>query len=148
MRLDAAGTYRAMAKHDFGSDEPLWRLSVVEDGTVFLISRQDYIESFLEPPPESHSQAGAAAVGVWTHVALSWDGATQRLYVGGLLVDSDANDELIPEGGELAIGADIDDNGQPRSPLFGALDDVRVYDRVLEQTELTAIMAEARLPLQ
>ena len=71
----------------------------------------------------------------WTHLAATYDGNTLRLYVDGNLAASRAQTGSIqPSTGALHIGAD---------PIFnafwaGAIDEVRIYDRALSDTEVRA----------
>jgi PKD repeat protein len=75
----------------------------------------------------------ALPLNTWSHLAATYDGATLRLYVDGNLVASRAQTGAIqPSSGALHIGAD---------PVFnafwaGAIDEVRIYDRALSDTEV------------
>ena len=77
-------------------------------------------------------------VGVWTHVALTYDGATLRLYVNGKLVTSAARTGTIQASpNPLWIGGN-----SPYGEFFaGSIDDARVYNRALSATELATDMA-------
>jgi hypothetical protein len=76
----------------------------------------------------------------WVHLAGSWDGFSKRFYVNGSLeyvidehfVDFDDSDFLI--------GAD-ENNGELALPFSGRVDDVRIYDRALEDDEVAALAA-------
>lgn len=74
----------------------------------------------------------------WTHVAASWDGARIRIYVDGVLRNTSADfsgEQLIGfGGGEGYIGKYQANTGYEFS---GAIDDVRVYSRVLSASEIT-----------
>jgi len=72
----------------------------------------------------------------WRHVAGTWDGTTQRLYIDGVLRAS-----ATPPG-ELA-GADRLAIGSGGEPMHGWLDDVRVYDRALSEDEVREISGPA-----
>ncbi len=73
----------------------------------------------------------------WSHLAMSWDGTTQRLYVNGLPVASRAVAGTLPNGaGPLRFGG----NGVWPEWFAGRLDEIRVYDRALSQAELQADM--------
>jgi glucose/arabinose dehydrogenase len=74
----------------------------------------------------------------WSHLAMTWDGATQRLYVNGSQVASRAVTGLLANGaGPLRFGG----NGVWAEWFAGRLDELRVYDRALTQAELQADMA-------
>ena len=81
--------------------------------------------------------SAALALGTWTHLATTFDGATLRLYVNGA------------EVGAVAIGANIATSADPLriggnavwGEFFeGLIDEVRVYDRALTPTELQVDM--------
>jgi hypothetical protein len=80
--------------------------------------------------------------GVWYHLASTYNGTTMRLYVNGAQVVSAAH----PAGGKLDTNASrtvtLGDSPVGSRPFDGILDDVRVYDRVLTATEVSALHAE------
>ena len=77
--------------------------------------------------------------GVWTHYAITYDNEDLKLYLNGLLFDS------IPATGYLNWG-----DGNDRKFYLGAygisgweakadIDEVRVYNKALNQSEITAL---------
>ncbi len=69
----------------------------------------------------------------WHHIAGTWDGTTQRLYLDGVEIDSQT------PGGVLTVdflGVNI---GSSSSPINGLLDDVRIYRCALDPTEIAAL---------
>jgi hypothetical protein len=75
--------------------------------------------------------------GVWTHLAASYDGATFALYVNGTLIDSiPLTESMVVGTGPLRLGG----NGVWGEWFGGLIDDVRVYNRGLTATEITADM--------
>jgi hypothetical protein len=87
-----------------------------------------------------HYVAGRSenTVGVWSHVALTYDGATLRLFVNGTQVASRATTGTIERTeNPLWFGGN-----QPYGEYFdGLIDEARVYDRALAQAEIRADMA-------
>jgi hypothetical protein len=87
-----------------------------------------------------HAVRGPSALpnGAWTHVATTYDGATQRFYVNGVQVASRAQTGAMPAGaGALRIGG----NSAWASEFFqGLIDDVRIYNRALPASEIQADM--------
>ena len=78
------------------------------------------------------------ALNAWSHLAMSWDGTTQRLYVNGTQVASRAvGGTLVNSAGVLRFGG----NGVWSEWFAGRLDEIRVYDRALTQSDLQADMA-------
>jgi glucose/arabinose dehydrogenase len=87
---------------------------------------------------------GSATVplNAWTHLAVTFDGTTLRLYVNGALAGSKAAaGSMAASTGVLRIG------GNAIWPEFfaGLIDEVRVYNRALSATEIGADM-NAPLP--
>ena len=74
----------------------------------------------------------------WSHLALTYDGATLRLYVNGIQVSSRATTGMIKGTTDpLWIGGN-----QPYGEYFhGLIDQVRVYDRALRAPEVRAEMS-------
>jgi glucose/arabinose dehydrogenase len=84
--------------------------------------------------------AGTASLptNTWSHLAVTWDGATLRLYVGGVPVASKAvTGSLAVSTAPFRIGG----NGIWGEYFSGAIDEVRVYDHALTQTEIQADMS-------
>jgi hypothetical protein len=76
----------------------------------------------------------------WHHVAISWDRTTKRIYVDGVLgasAGSVPDDSAQP----LVLAGDID-NGVLSAFYTGGLDDVRFYDRVLDDNEIAMLAAQ------
>jgi hypothetical protein len=70
----------------------------------------------------------------WNHLALTYDGARLRLYQDGALVDTEKSAPAIQTKDPLAIGCSYSwDEG-----MTGKIDEVRLYDRALDEGELTA----------
>ena len=80
---------------------------------------------------------GAVAANAWSHLALTYDGATLRLYVNGTQVSSQARTGAIATStNQLQIGGDSL-YGQNFS---GLIDEVRVYNRALAASEIQSDM--------
>jgi len=73
----------------------------------------------------------------WHHVAMTYDGANIKLYVDGVLKTTTAKTGAIAtNSSNLLIG----------STVPGKLDDMRIYNRALSQTEITALYQEYNNP--
>ena len=100
------------------------------------------------PVPSGNVKAGGAfqtlrgtiqlPAGNWSHVAMTYDGTTQRLFVNGVEVAS------RPQTGPMAVGAGafrVGGNNSWTGEFFqGDIDEVRVYNRALSQPEIAADM--------
>jgi Tol biopolymer transport system component len=80
------------------------------------------------------AEAGGEAVDprAWTHLALSCDGKTLRLYVDGELADTGGACSSQPSEGVLQIGA----NEVFGEWFNGTIDEVRIYNRALGVEEI------------
>ena len=74
----------------------------------------------------------------WVHVAATYDGATIRIYINGVL-DGSKNSQFNIAANSLALGIGAQSDGY--RPLDGALDDVRVYSRALSDVDVDALYA-------
>jgi hypothetical protein len=83
---------------------------------------------------------------VWYHAAATYDGGTWRLYLNGdleatLVVNQPVRSDSIQHFG---LGTTLNSSGTPSGFLAGLLDEVRVWNRALPQTE---IQTNINLPL-
>ena len=72
--------------------------------------------------------------GSWSHLALTYDGEDLRLYVNGEVVDTTESWGLIGKEGDLRIGC----APKWKDGFTGKIDEIRIYDRALDATELKA----------
>jgi hypothetical protein len=104
-----------------------WYLGVTEGTPVFISHGSDIIAA-----------PAAIPMNQWTHLAISFDGTTKRLYVDGLMVASKgALGALVydPAPVPVTIGAAWYDN-QPHDVCTGLVDEVSLYDRALTKYEI------------
>jgi Concanavalin A-like lectin/glucanases superfamily/PASTA domain len=80
----------------------------------------------------------ALPLNTWTHLATTYDGTNQRMYVNGVLVSTVAGTGGINQAnGALRIGGNASSTGE----FFqGLIDEVRVYNRALSQAEIQTDM--------
>lgn len=81
---------------------------------------------------------GAVPQGLWTHVASTWDGATTRHYVNGVLLPQTASfaGPIHVSDAALIIGANVPYN---TTAFKGIIDDARLYNHVLSASEIRAL---------
>ena len=72
----------------------------------------------------------------WTHLAATYNGSTQRLYVNGALVGSRAQTGAILALRVVLFGSVVIQYGG--AYFKGYIDEVRVYNRELSQAEISA----------
>jgi Concanavalin A-like lectin/glucanases superfamily len=100
-----------------------------------FLGEEGYVYKSTEDPEELERN-------VWSHVALTFDGAHMRLYVDGELVDTTSANGAWATSGPLSIGcsAEFEDNFE------GQIDEVRIYNRALSEAEIRGAMS-APLPM-
>jgi hypothetical protein len=80
---------------------------------------------------------GALALGTWHHLALTWDGATKRGYLDGVVeATAPIGSISAAPAGPLEIGNRSTFNPLP---LVGAIDDIVFYQRTLGAVELAQL---------
>ena len=77
--------------------------------------------------------------GRWYHVAGTWDGNTQRLYLDGVEIASQTL------GGVLGTTSGVRLSNTPE-PLNGMLDDARIYNRALTKQDISVLMRGPEYP--
>ena len=83
------------------------------------------------------------AVNAWTHLAVTYDGATLRIFVNGAQVATKAQTGAIATStGVLRIGG----NNVWSEFFQGLIDEIRIYSRALTQAEIQADMAAPVIP--
>ena len=82
----------------------------------------------------------ANPVDAWTHLALTYDGSALRMYVNGTLASSRPTTGTVQStSNPLSIGGNL-----PYGEYFqGLIDEVRVYNRALSQTDIQTDMNTA-----
>ncbi|WP_162184952.1 LamG-like jellyroll fold domain-containing protein [Allokutzneria albata] len=91
------------------------------------------------PAPARAMSKNPPQLGVWTHLVGTYDAATGRvgLFVNGVL-EGEATIRSWPAAGDFVVGA-AKWQGKRVDHFPGALDDVRVYDRVLVPAEAAVL---------
>jgi glucose/arabinose dehydrogenase len=120
-----------------GEDEHEWMLSTIESGGEtrlrFRVKTGINTTTLI-------ADSGALQVGIWYHVAGTYDGAQMHLYLDGVEVGSANKSGAIPASNvDVAIGNNpASATGGDRS-WSGRLDEVRLYNRALTSQELLYI---------
>jgi hypothetical protein len=78
-------------------------------------------------------------LGTFVHVAIVWTGTLKQLFVNGEMTGTTQSSTAIEfDDDSILFGADID-NGAQTAQFLGALDDLRIYNRALDATELGSL---------
>ncbi len=91
------------------------------------------------PAGERCTNGPPIVIGVWAFIAMTWDGTTKRLLIDGVEVAKESA-ETVFDTSAMMIGADRQ-NGVVGAPYTGAIDELRIYDRALDDTTLAALAA-------
>ena len=79
----------------------------------------------------------------WSHITVSYDGTEQVLFKDGVQVyRRDQNGAMGSNSSKLLIGAR--GSTSPHNFFGGMIDEVKIYDRALSRSEITAIVNESR----
>jgi|GEM_PF-3370324 len=134
-------TRGSMEGNDPGVPAPLrnhaWYLGLLSEANVVSAGRPHFrTSSDILRGPE-------IPLNEWTHLAASFDGATKRLYVNGVLVASRAGLEALvydPAAVPVTIGSDFASGPSSNALHFhGRIDEVGIYNRALTSNEIVEI---------
>ncbi|MCK4292408.1 MAG: LamG domain-containing protein, partial [Planctomycetes bacterium] len=79
--------------------------------------------------------------GQWVHLAAVFVNGTKRLYVDRALVgEATGTSFMVNDAEELLVGAGANETPAHNYFFVGLIDDVRIYDKGLSQTEIASIM--------
>jgi len=142
--LDINGDQLSMAAWINGEDWPaanhvVRKVADTGTGSIYILRVQpDSVRVYLNTSDGETIIQGTTALiaNEWTHIALTYDGAVASIFVNGQLdVSSDVSGELTQSDNELRIG-----RGEPAGYFVGMIDDVRVYNHSLTESELLSAM--------
>ncbi len=92
--------------------------------------------------PYLYTPNNVVAVGVWYHLAGSWDGTTQRVYIDGVPAgEAMPSTPVAYDSSDARIGCDSD-NGTLTQYFAGVLDEIELYDRALSDDEIAILAAQ------
>jgi len=81
--------------------------------------------------------------GVWYHLAATWDGSTERIYLNAVEQGHGAASGTMRMNGTIPIGIGaVSETGSPAwdFPLYAVIDGFKLYSRALTQAEVQADM--------
>ncbi|GAB3481899.1 LamG-like jellyroll fold domain-containing protein [Amycolatopsis cihanbeyliensis] len=154
VRTDRSFTVAGWVKPDRLAPENGSLTMVSQDGTVnsgFMLQQRAGGWMFLVMDPTQEdgvvgtawSGEGTASIGQWTHVAGVFDATTNEVavYVNGELADTGTLDGSWNATGPLVIGRGMW-RGNKVDYWPGALDEIRVYSRTLDEAEVKGIVKQ------
>lgn len=130
------GRQAVIARGSSTNDNDAWYMGV--DGTTpFFDSNHSGLDDSLEV------LANPLLITQWTHIAISFDGTTKRIYVNGQEVASRSGLGALTYDAAsvpVTIGNDWVSNAPSTADLFlGLVDEVSLYDRALTAAEIMSI---------
>jgi hypothetical protein len=87
------------------------------------------------PAPSAMQYSPSTRTNTWYCVVATYDSVDVRLYINGQLKITFAADSIGSSTDSIGIGADLF-AGQHTFPFTGLIDEIRVYSRVLDSTEI------------
>lgn len=116
-------------RDSWAADDMMWHLEVNRDAGTIGFARYDVYPG---------SGSAQLPVGTWAHVAVTFDGTTARFYLNGTETGNGGFSFGQDKEAAVHFGSD-DPNGG--NAFNGALDDIRLYDKVLSAAEVQALMS-------
>ena len=125
------------------NDDLTKRRLMVKNDSIFVIFDFGDTKSidFLVKPTNNFAQSTTNdwKIGQWYHFAGTFDGKTLKVYVNGKLEgETDNPTDITPSNLELWIGGD--DFGRDTDMFPGKIDEVRIYNKVLSESDIQKIM--------
>lgn len=117
-------------RDSWAADDMMWQIEATIDTGALGFARTDIYPADGDP---------VLPVGQWTHIAVTFDGATSSFYVDGVMTGSgDFSFGSDTEAG-VVIGDCVFGGG---NPFNGALDEIRIYDRALMDLEVAFLAGQ------
>ena len=131
-----SGQQMIAAKNRYSLNEREWGVMIDKDGRYTLYIRQNdwrTIASDVRP-----------TLGKWQHIAVAISDQTARLWVNGRSAGELELDRPVPKTkAPLTFGA-VNDNGRIWQNLIGALDEAALYERALNDKEVSELYEKHR----
>lgn len=116
------------------TDSTIW-----SKGWGFFYNSSSEITFFIQEWDDNYARSQINPTS-WNHVAGIYDGSAIRIYVNGILGSrSDTYSGPLNRGRKLTMGRCGDRDWADAFNIDGKLDDVRIYNRVLSQSEIAAL---------
>ena len=119
----------------YGSDmDNAWQLCINPTGNFEFFSVEDRMpDGMIHLEDNSH-------VGEWQHLAIVHTSTTKLIYRNGAeLIRKEGGTASFTVGAPTYIGADVETGSNVTDPFDGAVDEVRIYARALDMSELVEL---------
>lgn len=135
IRPERTGSAQVIMKKGLTGQIDGYELSLVSNGKVFFrANQQTNGENCRLNSSATHPSDGVT----WMHIAATFDGSTIKLYVNGEMNKSlTLSTPVSILSNSLPLGIGAQSNGSNR--YQGALDDLRIYNRVLSASEISEL---------
>jgi len=110
-----------------------WMLSIIDNGGIklrFRLKTNGTTNTLI-------ASSGNLSPNTWYHVIARYDGSTMKLYLNGAEVGSTSKTGTLDTSN--IVGVNIARNPDGYGKWDGLIDDVRIYNRALAQTDITAL---------
>ena len=126
-----------VSKYNFSNNTRSWRLYVTPTNILaFTVSSDGVAAQDLQSPT-------SISLNTWQYITATYDGARITLYINGTSVASTPYTAgLFNSSAHVIVG----DNANGGNPFNGQIDDVRIYNRALSATEVSALYNGAPTP--
>jgi hypothetical protein len=136
-KTTSSGNNEIIGKDYFnGSTNSNHRVAVISGQVQFLDGTNDVNAYTL-------TSSGTYNDGNWHHMTATW-GSGAKLYIDGVLVASSASNAANNSGTYISIGRNNNENNSPTWYFAGSIDEVRVYNRALSQSEIIALYNQGK----
>ena len=123
--LPAVGKSAATGIAAYGMDnQAMWELRLMGDGAIYLLLNYG-TGSMVEV-----ISSAKLAVGTWHHVTATFDGASAKVYVDGVLSGQAACTQLVYPGADSFLALGVDFPGAEEY-FHGLIDEFRIYSEVV-----------------
>ena len=119
--------------------KPLSATDITNSSKLFMDATTLYWETASSSTMYEILGAPVVLSNSWHHVAITWDGATKRLYFDGTLVGT-ATAIPIDSTYPISIGLDLD-RDLPVDTYQGGIDELEFYGRALDAAEVVSLSA-------
>ena len=103
---------------------------------LYRDSATDKLASYLGGEPTLSNMAVFANTFEWHHVGMTFDGTTVRLYIDGQKNGADNDISVEAATGDMRLGAQKVPANSDFAYWDGLIDEVRIYDRVLDADDM------------